>query len=521
VSSELPHLRGYRLLEDLGPSRLGRAYRAEQVKLGRIVMIKLLGPELLTDRIAHARFLRGAAAAAKVRHKNLVSLYGVETCPDSEREFAVLEYVEGRSLETLLHERGRLPESQALAIALGVAEGLAALSEHSIVHRFLTPHTILLDSDGRPKLSDLGLAKTGFGARLTGPHEVLGSANYMAPEQALGLKLDARADLYALGVVLHEMLTGRLPGPEGELRGDLTGLSQETLEIVSRLSAPSLADRYPDAQAAVAAFSQRSAGATALAPPKPDPPSFLLDSSSDWTGKDLRVRVRIGEGEPEEHELLGERIQIGRAADCHLRLDTPVVSRHHVELSWQGDVLWAIPRSETNPSAVNGRLFDSPIPLQPGDVLELSGQVQLELRWGGRARRSAKASADEEEEEEVSIAKLFGLTTSELPPATTDLDPGRAPSLSARLESEDDGDSYPLTPYVQAGSSASCTLRLDPGAPRKALVVVASPDGHWLLNVSPDPTSVCVNDEPITDYSRLREGDVISVYGRTLVFRES
>ena len=89
-----------------------------------------------------------------------------------------------------------------------------------------------------------------------------------------------------------------------------------------------------------------------------------------------------------------------------------------------------------------------------------------------------------------------------------------------RLESEDEGGSYPLSPYVQVGSSASCTLRIDAGAPRKALVVVASPDGHWLLNVSPDPTAVRVNDEPITDYSRLREGDVISLYGRTLVFRE-
>ncbi|MGE0706548.1 MAG: protein kinase [Planctomycetota bacterium] len=517
--TRLPHLRGYQLLEDLGPSRLGHAYKAEQLRLGRPVLVKLLEPALLADPRARERFLGGAAAAARIHHKNVVTLYGVETCPDTGREFAVLEWVEGTSVEQVLRARGHLAELQALTLALGVAEGLCAIAEHGLVHRLITPHTILVDPEGRPKLTDLGLARPRGGPRVTGPLEVLGAASYMAPEQALGLELDARADLFSLGVVLHEMLSGRLPPREGPVvLPAIPQVSSGTAEVVARLCQPRREDRYPDPAAAVTALRARTPGATAVAPAPADPPPFLLESRPNWRPARLRLRSRVGDAEPVEHLLSGESVVVGRAPDCQLRLDTPIVSRHHAELSWQGDVLWIVPLSTTNPTAVNGRNLDSPLPLGPGDVVTLSREVRLEIdAWPMPQAPPARAEAAEEDGED-SIVDLLGLREAPAAGETTDLAPPAAATPGPRLECAEDGATYPVTPFLQAGSSASCALRLE-GAPRKALVVLTRPEGTWLLNVGPDPAAVRVNAEPIGDQSRLRPGDVISLYGRSFVFR--
>jgi serine/threonine protein kinase len=513
--SALPHLRGYQLLEDLGPSRLGRAYRALHLVLDRTVLIKLLDSGTITPPVVRDRFLRGAAAAVKVRHKNIVALYGVETCPDSGQEFVVLEHVEGSSLEDILAAQGRLPEAKALAIGLGVVQALTCLEGHDLVHRYLTPHTILISEEGRPKLSDLGLAKP-LGSRLSGSQRFPGSAHYMSPEQALGLHVDSRSDLYSLGLILFEMLTGRLPqrsAPADPRKHQ--AVSRASAELVLQLCAPSPADRPPSAAAAEMAFKQLSAGATVLVPPAPDAAKFLMDDGSASPRAPLKIRIEV-DGQPVvEREFKLDRIQVGRDADCALKLETPVVSRHHAELTWEGDILWIVPQSGTNPTTVNGHKLESPLPLHPGDTIVLSNEVRLILDWPIPDQRRASTRTWHREPAAPAAPKASQESS---PPKSPSPEPERP--RHPQLVCAEDARVYSLSPMVQAGSSASCDLRLAAEAPRKALVVFAGPVGSWLINVSPDPTAIQVNQEPISDASRLRDGDRISFYGRELTFRE-
>jgi serine/threonine protein kinase len=524
----LPHLRGYELLEDLGPSRLGHAYRARHLPLGRTVLVKILDPDLVGDPIRKQRFLRGAAATVELRHMNVVSLYAVETDPDTGSEFVALEFVEGSSLEEVMHAAGPMNENKALAIGVGVARALVCLEEHGYVHRYITPHSILLDGRGLPKLSDLGLVKSRGDRRLTGPQQILGAANYMAPEQSLGLELDSRADQFSLGVVIFEMLTGRLP-PRSPKEADprsVASVSDVTAELVMRLCARVPAARFPTAREALDALEQVVAGLTALkSAQSTSTAQFLIESRPAWAKARLRVRVQLPDREPEEQSLDGEVVTVGRGQGCELRVDSQFVSRQHAKLQWQGDILWLVPLSETNETAVNGREVTSPVPLHPGDEVGLSDKVVLRVNWApGETVAKAEVANVPLEDSNQDVAALLGLDAEEVSTsgATQTVDvvpeevkrPGRP-----RLVRQVNRDVFPLAPLVQAGSSTSCALRLPSEAPRKAMVVFATGDGVWLLNVSPDAMAVHVNGEPISDGAMLQEGDRIALYGVELRLR--
>ncbi|MBL4848849.1 MAG: protein kinase [Planctomycetes bacterium] len=521
----LPRLRGYEVLKDLGPSRLGRAYRAKHLVLGRVVLVKILDPDLISDPEERQRFLRGAAATVKLRHENVVSLYAFETDPETGREFVALEFVEGSSLEDVLAQ-GPLEETRALAIAIGLARALACLEEHGYVHRYLTPHTVLLTERGSPKLSDLGLVKPAYDRHLTGPNKILGSENYMAPEQALGLPLDSRADLFSLGVLLFEMLTGRLPPrppevPDPRLIASITDVSAK---LVLRLCAQAPAGRFPSAREALEALEGVAASVTALNPAQTaDLARFLLESRPAWRSPRLRVHVQLPDKKPRERLLEGETITVGRAPGCELRLDTQFVSRRHAQFQWQGEVLWLLPLSKTNATAVNGREITSPVPVHPGDEIGLSERAIVRIDWTP-SEKSAKAKRPDSHHD---ISALLGLEAKQvakdgatqsvvMPPAGEHSHPKPARPRLVRLDTRE---SLPLSPLVQAGSSTSCPLRLPPEAPRKALVVFATPEGVWLLNVCPDAGAVHVNAEPISDKAKLQAGDTIALYGVELKLR--
>ena len=201
----------YEIRGVLGQGGAGVVYRAFQPDLGREVALKALvagehgSPELLK------RFLREARAAAGLSHPGVVQVYDFGA--EGSLHYIVMELVPRGSLAELLRKR-RLRPDEALRLALRVAEALEAAHARGLVHRDVKPSNILLDAQGRPKLADFGLARSaGDAERLTATGDILGTAWYMAPEQAFGgpEDVDARADVYSLGAVLYEMLTGRPP----------------------------------------------------------------------------------------------------------------------------------------------------------------------------------------------------------------------------------------------------------------------------------------------------------------------
>ena len=197
----------YRLIELLGEGGMATIYRAHDAQLDRDVAVKLLRPQYGRDAGFIARFRHEAQSAASLSHPNVVNVFDYGT--DEAGPFIVMELVAGENLAEILGERGFLPPITAAGIAEQVAEGLAAAHERGIVHRDIKPSNILLTRDGRAKVVDFGIARALVEAQLTLPGTTLGSVHYFSPEQARGEPVTAASDIYSMGLVLFEMVTGR------------------------------------------------------------------------------------------------------------------------------------------------------------------------------------------------------------------------------------------------------------------------------------------------------------------------
>jgi serine/threonine protein kinase/tetratricopeptide (TPR) repeat protein len=208
----------YEIQAPIGAGGMGEVYRATDTKLGRGVAVKILPAETAQDPDRLARFHREARAVATLNHPNVVTLYSVEECDGVH--FLTMELIEGQPLDHLISANG-LPVERIVEIAGAVAEGLAAAHEKGIVHRDLKPANVMVTAEGRVKVLDFGLAKdvnpetsndaTMTSARRTQAGIVMGTPAYMSPEQVSGRVLDCRTDIFSLGVMLHEMATGRRP----------------------------------------------------------------------------------------------------------------------------------------------------------------------------------------------------------------------------------------------------------------------------------------------------------------------
>jgi serine/threonine-protein kinase len=202
----------YALEHRLGVGGMAEVYLARDLRTGRQVALKLLrsAPSQAADPRVVARFEREGRAAAAIVHPNVVAVHG--SGADDGTHYISMEYVPGPNLKELLRERGPLPEDEALRIAEEVAAALEAAHAHGVVHLDVKPHNVLLAPDGRAKVTDFGIARAlqagAAEATLTTP---FGSAPYLSPEQAQGRPVDARSDLYSLGALLYELLTGRPP----------------------------------------------------------------------------------------------------------------------------------------------------------------------------------------------------------------------------------------------------------------------------------------------------------------------
>ncbi len=198
----------YRILGELGRGGMGIVYKAEDTKLTRIVALKFLPPELSRYPEAKERFIREARAAAVLDHPNICTVYEVE---ESEGiTYIAMAYVEGRSLREKIGKQG-FDIDPAVEVAIQVAEGLSAAHKKGIIHRDIKSANIMIQDDGRAEIMDFGLAKVTGESILTREAKTMGTVAYMSPEQARGEPVDGRSDIWALGVVLYEMLTGELP----------------------------------------------------------------------------------------------------------------------------------------------------------------------------------------------------------------------------------------------------------------------------------------------------------------------
>jgi serine/threonine-protein kinase len=179
---------------------------AQDVELDRPVALKRLAENLARDEELRRRFVREARLAARLAHPNVVRVFDVGE--DDGRPFIAMEYVDGETLAELVARRGPLPAAEAATLAMQICAGLAAAHAAGLVHRDVKPQNLLLGSDGVLKLGDFGIAVGAEGTRLTLAGTVLGTAGYLAPEQARGEQVTAAADIYAVGAVLYELLTG-------------------------------------------------------------------------------------------------------------------------------------------------------------------------------------------------------------------------------------------------------------------------------------------------------------------------
>ncbi|MFM8999313.1 MAG: Stk1 family PASTA domain-containing Ser/Thr kinase [Actinomycetota bacterium] len=200
----------YRVERELGRGGMAKVYRGTDTVLGRPVAIKLLATQYAEDADFVARFRREAQAAARLNHPNLVGVY--DTGTDEGVHFIVMEYVEGRTLADFLEGGGRVAPGRAAEIADLVLRALQAAHAQGVIHRDIKPANIMITPAGEVKVTDFGIARLSSGTEtLAATSAVLGTASYLAPEQARSEPVDGRADLYALGCVLYEMVTGRPP----------------------------------------------------------------------------------------------------------------------------------------------------------------------------------------------------------------------------------------------------------------------------------------------------------------------
>ena len=205
--------RRYEIIEELGKGGMGKVYRAEDKKIKEEVALKLIKPEIASDKKTIERFSNELKMARKIAHRNVCRMYDLGE--EKGTHYITMEYVPGEDLKRLVRKVGQFSAGKTISIAKQVCEGLAEAHRLGVVHRDLKPQNIMVDEDGNARIMDFGIARSVKGKGITGAGVMIGTPEYMSPEQAEVKEVDQRSDIYSLGVILYEMVTGRVPF-EGE-----------------------------------------------------------------------------------------------------------------------------------------------------------------------------------------------------------------------------------------------------------------------------------------------------------------
>jgi len=292
----------YRLESKLGSGGMSTVYLARDETLQRWVAVKVMHREMSDQPDQIERFRREARAVAQLSHPNVVAV--IDAGEDGGYPYIVFEYVEGETLKQRIDRLGRLPIVEAAAYGIEVGRGLGAAHAHRLVHRDVKPQNVLIDPEGRAKVTDFGIARSLESDGLTKTGRVLGTTDYVAPEQAMGQEVDARCDVYSLGVLLYEMLTGKVPFYADTLVGVAMKHVNEDM--------PDVQERRPEVSSALAAVVER---ATAKEPRRRYPE--MTAALADLEGA-LEVEVARGGGTAQ-----GEATSVLNAIPARRRLLTP------------------------------------------------------------------------------------------------------------------------------------------------------------------------------------------------------
>ncbi|MEX0746243.1 MAG: protein kinase [Phycisphaeraceae bacterium] len=238
----------YRIEAQIGAGGMSTVYRAFDETLEREVAVKVLHSDISRDPSALERFSREARTVAKLSHPHIVMV--IDAGEDSGDAYIVFEYVPGETLKDRIRRDGPLPVSEAVAYAIEIGRALEAAHERGLVHRDIKPQNVMIDEEGRAKVTDFGIAHGLEGRQLTAAGKVVGTTDYVSPEQALGHDVAGQSDVYSLGIVLYEMLTGQVPFKGSSSVSVAMKHVQEGLPDVQR--------RRPEVSAALAAVIERA-----------------------------------------------------------------------------------------------------------------------------------------------------------------------------------------------------------------------------------------------------------------------
>jgi eukaryotic-like serine/threonine-protein kinase len=310
----------YEILKRLGEGGMGAVYKARDHELDRLVALKVIRPELAGHPDILRRFKQELILARQVTHKNVVRIFDLGTADG--RKFITMDYIEGRDLKSIINERGAIPAVEAVPIVQQICRGLEAAHVEGVVHRDLKPQNVMVDDAGRVWLMDFGLARSMELAGLTRTGVLMGTPDYMSPEQARAEKVDARSDLFSVGIIFFEMLTGRLPFQADTLMAKLLQRVQQRAvavteidptispgvsAVVSKCLEPDVTKRYQSVNQILddllgdikTASSSGSSGASSTSSSAPsESPSISLAELGPGSrfGPRYRIEAVIGEG---------------------------------------------------------------------------------------------------------------------------------------------------------------------------------------------------------------------------------